>query len=52
MAQKENDSEEIGLQYVKERNEYRTTVKEELKLERQTRISELCNASEVDEKLF
>ena len=52
VAQKENDSEEIKLQYVRKRTEYRTTVMDELKLERQTRISELCNASEVDEKLF
>ena len=51
VAQKENDSEEIRLQYVRKRIEYRTTVRDELKLERQTRISELCNASEVDEKL-
>ena len=27
-------------------------MRDELKPERQTRISELCNASEVDEKLF
>ena len=52
VAQKENDSKEIRLQYVRESIEYRTTLREELKLERQTRISELCNASDVDEKLF
>ena len=52
VAQKENNSEENRLQYVKKRIEYRTTVTDELKLERQTRISELCNASEVDKKLF
>ena len=52
VAQKENQSEEIRLQYARKRIEYRTTVRDELKLERQTRISELCNTSEVDEKLF
>ena len=52
MPQKEHDSEEITLQYVKKRTEYRTTVRDELKLERQTRISELCNASEIDEKFI
>ena len=52
LAQKENDSEEIRLQYLRKRIEYRTTVRDELKLERQTRISELCNTSEVDEKLL
>ena len=35
VAQKENDSEEIRLQYVKKRTDYRTTVRDGLKLERQ-----------------
>ena len=52
VAQKENDSGEIRLQYVKKRIEYKATVRDELKLERQTKISELCNSSEVDEQLF
>ena len=52
VAQKENDSEEIRLQYVRKSIECRTTLRDELKLERQTMISELCNASDVDEKLF
>ena len=52
VAHKENDSEEIRLQYVNKRIECRTTVRDELKLERQSKIFELCNASEVDEKLF
>ena len=40
------------MDFVKRRKEYRKIVRNELKLERDTRITELCTAVEVDEKFF
>ena len=34
------------------RTDYRSLMREHLKIERETRISELCVASDVDEKMF
>ena len=51
-ARKKNDSEELKLDFAKRPKEYRKTVRNELKLERDTRITELCTAIEVDEKSF
>ena len=52
VARKKNDSEELKLDFVKRRKEYRKIVRNELKLERDKRITELCTAVEVDEKSF
>ena len=52
VARKKNDSEELKLDFVKRRKEYRKIVRNELKLERDKRITELCAAVEVDEKSF
>ena len=52
VARKKNGSEELKLDFVKRRKEYRKIVRSQLKLERDTRITELCTAFEVDEKSF
>ena len=49
---KKNDSDELLKIFVKKRCEYRKIVRSELKLERDTRITDLCSALEVDEKSF
>ena len=44
VASKKNYSEELKLDFVKRRKEYRKIVRNELKLGRDTRITELCTA--------
>ena len=44
VTRKKNYSEELKLDFVKRRKEYRKIVRNELKLERDTRITELCTA--------
>ena len=51
-GRKKNDSDELRKTFVKKRCEYRKIVRSELKLERDTRITDLCSALEVDEKSF
>ena len=48
VARKKINSEELKLDFVKMRKEYRKIVRNELKLERDTRITELCTAIEVN----
>ena len=52
LASKKNDSEELRLDCVEKRKEYRKIVRNELKLERDTGITELCTPIEADEKSF
>ena len=44
------DGESLNKDYFAKRTEYRPLMREHLKIERETTISELCFASDVDEK--
>ena len=52
VARKKNDSEELKLDFIKRRKEYRKIVRNELKLERDAKITELCTAVKGDKSLF
>ena len=52
VARKINDCEKLKLDFVKRHKEYRKIVRSELKLERDTRITELCTAIKADENSF
>ena len=47
-----DDSESFDKKIFAKRTEYRSLMREHLKIERETEISELCFASDVDEKMF
>ena len=51
-ARKLDDSESLNKDFFAKRTEYRLLMREHLKIERETKISELCFASDVDEKMF
>ena len=49
-AGKLDDSESFDKDFFAKRTEYRSLMQEHLKIERETKISDLCFASDVDEK--
>ena len=51
-ARKLDDSESLNKDFFAKRTEYKLLMRKHLKIERETKISELCFASEVDEKMF
>ena len=51
-ARKLDDSESRNKDFFAKRTEYRLLMREHLKIERETKISKLCFASDVDEKMF
>ena len=51
-ARKLDDSESLSKDVFAKRTEYRLLMREHLKIEKETKILELCFASDVDEKIF
>ena len=51
-ARELDDSDSLNKDFFAKRMEYRSLMRQHLKIERETKISKFCFGSDVDEKMF